>query len=217
MAKQTTSDSKIAPTLQKIESLSRPQRIGIYVGAMVIILALSIWLLFWPKKQTMDGLKVQLKQAQAELAKAKKNAEQLNDWRAKMRKKEVEYRRVMKALPEKQEIPSLLAGVSQAGKDAGLEFLLFTPKKESKKEFYAEIPVDISVSGNYHQVAVFFDKVSNLPRIVNVRNIKMVPRKDTASGVAGLTTTCQAVTYQFLEAGPKQAQNRKGGRRGRKK
>lgn len=215
MAKQTTSDSKLAPTLQKIESLSRPQRIGIYVGAMVIILALSIWLLFWPKKQTMDGLKVQLKQVQAELAKAKKNAEQLNDWRAKMRKKEVEYKRVMKALPEKQEIPSLLAGVSQAGKDAGLEFLLFTPKKESKKEFYAEIPVDISVSGNYHEVAVFFDKVSNLPRIVNIRDIKMVPSKDATSGGADLTTTCQAVTYQFIEAGAKKTQKR--GRKGRKK
>lgn len=215
MAKQNTSDSKLAPTLQKIESLSRPQRIGIYVGAMVIILALSIWLLFWPKKQTMDGLKVQLKQAQAELAKAKKNAEQLNDWRAKMRKKEVQYKTVMKALPEKQEIPSLLAGVSQAGKDAGLEFLLFTPKKESKKEFYAEIPVDISVSGNYHQVAVFFDKVSSLPRIVNIRDIKMTPSKGTAARATELNTTCQAVTYQFIEAGAKKTKKRGG--KGRKK
>lgn len=215
MAKQPTSDSKLAPTLQKIENLSRPQRIGIYVGAMVIILALSIWLLFWPKKKTMDGLNIQLKQAQAELVKAKKNAEQLNDWRAKMRKKEVRYKTVMKALPEKQEIPSLLAGVSQAGKDAGLEFLLFTPQRGNKKEFYAEIPVDISVSGNYHQVAAFFDKVSSLPRIVNIRNIKMTPKKSTSSGAADLTTTCQAVTYQFIEVKSGQTQPR--GRRGRRK
>ncbi|MEJ2155193.1 MAG: type 4a pilus biogenesis protein PilO [Desulfobacteraceae bacterium] len=182
---------------------------------MVIILALSIWLLFWPKKKTMDGLNVQLQHAQADLAKAKKNAEQLNDWRAKMRKKEVRYKTVMKALPEKQEIPSLLAGVSQAGKDAGLEFLLFTPKKENAKEFYAEIPVDISVSGNYHQVATFFDKVSSLPRIVNIRNIKMTPQKSTSSGAADLTTTCQAVTYQFIEVKAGQTQQR--GRRGRRK
>jgi type IV pilus assembly protein PilO len=215
MAKQTTSTSKTASSLQAIENLSRPQRIGIYVGAMVLILALSIWLLFWPKKKTIDGLNVQLKQAQAELAKAKKDAEQLNDWRAKMRKKEVRYKTVMKALPEKQEIPTLLAGISQAGKDAGLDFLYFTPKKENKKEFYAEIPVDISVSGNYHQVAVFFDKVSSLPRIVNIRNIKMVPQKGTNAGATDLKTTCQAVTYQFIESKPGQAGKR--GRKGRRK
>jgi type IV pilus assembly protein PilO len=99
MAKQTTSKSKMAPALQSIENLSRPQRIGIYVGALVLILALSIWLLLWPKKQTIDGLKGQLHQVQAELAKAKKNAEQLNDWRAKMRTREVRYKTVMKELP----------------------------------------------------------------------------------------------------------------------
>jgi type IV pilus assembly protein PilO len=215
MAKQTTSKSKMAPALQSIENLSRPQRIGIYVGALVLILALSIWSLFCPKKQTIDGLKGQLHQVQAELEKAKKNAEQLNDWRAKMRTREVRYKTVMKELPEKQEIPSLLASVSQAGKDAGLDFLFFTPEKESEKEFYAEIPVDISVSGNYHQVAVFFDKVSSLPRIVNIRNIKMVPNKGTNAGAMDLTTTCQAVTYKFLEAKPGQA--RENGRKGRRK
>ena len=215
MAKEIASESKMAPTLQKIESLTRPQRIGIYVGTIVVVLGLSIWLLFWPKKQTIDGLNVQLEQAQAELAKAKKNAEELNDWRTKMRKKEVQYKTVMKALPEKQEIPSLLAGVSQAGKDAGLEFLLFTPKKESKKEFYAEIPVDISVSGGYHQVASFFDKVSNLPRIVNIRDIKMKPGKGSGPAGTTLNTTCQAVTYKFIEAEGKKGQRR--GRKGRKK
>ena len=215
MAKETTSESKLAPTLQKIEALTRPQRIGIYVGTIVVILGLSIWLLFWPQKKKIDGLKVQLVQAQAELAKAKKNAEELNDWRTKMRKKEVQYKTVMKALPEKQEIPSLLAGVSQAGKDAGLEFLLFTPKSQSKKEFYAEIPVDISISGDYHQVASFFDKVSNLPRIVNIRNIKMKPDKEVTASGLNLKTTCQAVTYQFIEADPNKKQRK--GRRGRKK
>jgi type IV pilus assembly protein PilO len=69
---------------------------------------------------------------------------------------ETQYRTVMRALPEKEEIPSLLAGVSQAGKDAGLDFLLFKPRPESVKGFYAEIPVDINVAGSYHQVAVFF-------------------------------------------------------------
>ena len=212
MATEKTTNSGLAPIFEKMERLSKPQRVGIYAGTLVLILGLSIWILFWPKKQRIDTLETQLKTVQAELAKAKKNAAELNDWRTKMKKKEVQYKTVMKALPEKEEIPSLLAGVSQAGKDAGLEFVLFQPKPESNKEFYAEIPVDISVSGSYHNVALFFDKVSNLPRIVNIRNVTMVPgNKKGASGQ--LKTNCQAVTYKFIEA----TANKKSGRKGRRK
>lgn len=199
MAKNTSANSNATSFLQNIEKLTKPQRIGIFVATLVVIIGLSIWLLFWPKYQKIDTLQVQLDRVQAELAKTKKNVEKLNYWRTEMKKKEVQYKTVMRALPEKEEIPSLLAGVSEAGKDAGLEFLLFQPKPESKKEFYAEIPVDINVSGTYHQVAVFYDKVSKLPRIVNIRNIKMVPASKKGGNSNTLNTSCQAVTYKFLE------------------
>jgi type IV pilus assembly protein PilO len=216
MAKASNTNSKLAPALQQIEQLSKPQRIGIYVGTLVLILGLSIWLLFWQKKQVIDGLNVELAKVQDELVQAKKNAEELTEWRTKMKKKEVQYKTVMKALPEKEEIPTLLSGISEAGKDAGLEFVLFEPKNEKRKEFYAEIPVDIDVTGNYHQVATFFDKVANLPRIVNIRNIKMVPTKGDQGGGKALKTTCQAVTYKFIEnGGNKKAKN--DGRKGRRK
>jgi type IV pilus assembly protein PilO len=216
MAKASNTNSKLAPALQQIEQLSKPQRIGIYVGTLVLILGLSIWLLFWQKKQVIDGLNVELAKVQDELVQAKKNAEELTEWRTKMKKKEVQYKTVMKALPEKEEIPTLLSGISAAGKDAGLEFVLFEPKNEKRKEFYAEIPVDIDVTGNYHQVATFFDKVANLPRIVNIRNIKMVPTKGDQGGGKALKTTCQAVTYKFIEnGGNKKAKN--DGRKGRRK
>lgn len=212
MTKKTTSGSKLAPFFQKIEKLTKPQRIGIYATTLVLIIGLSVWLLFWPKHQRIDTLGKQLAQVQQELAKAKKNAAELNDWRNKMKQKEAQYKTVMRALPEKEEIPSLLAGISQAGRDAGLEFLLFEPKPESAKGFYAEIPVDIRVSGTYHQVAVFFDKVSNLPRIVNIRDIKMAPAGKDSGG--SLTTVCQAVTYKFIEAAGGQKKSARNRRRG---
>lgn len=208
MAKNTSTKSNATSFLQSIEALTKPQRIGIYAGTLVVIIGISIWLLFWPKYKQIEVLKVQLNKVQTELAKTKKNVEKLNFWRTEMKKKEVQYKTVMRALPEKEEIPSLLAGVSEAGKDAGLEFMLFQPKPESKKEFYAEIPVDINVSGSYHQVAVFYDKVSKLPRIVNIRNIKMVPERKKGSGNA-LNTSCQAVTYKFIEQKAKPKQQRK--------
>ncbi len=213
MAKNKTSASKLAPLFESIEKLTKPQRIGIYAGVLAVVIGLSVWLLFLPKHGKIKTLGNQLSQVKIELAKAKKNAEQLNDWRNQMKQKETQYKTVMRALPEKEEIPSLIAGISQAGRDAGLEFLLFQPKPENAKDFYAEIPVDINVSGTYHQVAVFFDKVSNLRRIVNIRNMKMASKgqKDT---VGTLNTVCQAVTYKFIESSQ---QTQKGRRRtGRK-
>lgn len=209
MKKNNTSTGTFGPLIEKIERLTKPQRIGIYAGVLVLIIGLSVWFLMWPKYDNIGRLEKQLAQVQEQLAKAKKNAAQLNDWRNKMKQKEAQYKTVMRALPENEEIPSLLAGISQAGKDAGLEFLLFQPKPESAKDFYAEIPVDISVSGTYHEAALFFDKVSNLPRIVNIRDIKMSPqsKQDESND---LVTTCQAVTYKFIEStGP---QNKSGKR-----
>lgn len=207
MKQKTPSTSALAPLFANIEKLTKPQRIGIYAGTLVLLIGLSVWLLFWPKYGKIDQLENQLAKVEAELAKAKKNARELNDWRNKMKQKESQYKTVMRALPEKEELPSLLAGISQAGKDSGLEFVLFQPKKETSKGFYAEIPVEIGVTGGYHQIAVFFDKVANLPRIVNLRRIKMAPgsQKDST-----LSMTCQAVTYKFVESA---APQRKRGRR----
>ena len=202
MKKGNVSTSALAPIFEKMEELTRPQRIGLYAGVLVVLIGLSVYFLLWPKYVEIDKLGKQLAAVQQELQKAKKNAAELNDWRAKMKKKEAEYRTVMRALPEKEEIPSLLAGISQAGKDAGLEFLLFQPKQEVKKDFYAEIPVNINVSGPYHQVAVFFDKVANLPRIVNIRDMKMTPQSQQKDNQDALTTVCQAVTYKFIESAP---------------
>jgi len=98
-------------------------------------------------------------------------------------------------LPETKEIPSLLSSISQSGQDAGLEFVLFEPKAEVKKDFYAEIPVSIKVTGSYHNIATFFDNVSRLYRIVNIQNIEMKSGKNDTS----LDTSCTAVTYKFVE------------------
>jgi type IV pilus assembly protein PilO len=198
--KKNTQGGALAPMMDKIEGLTKAQRIGVFVGFLVTLLLGVGWFSIYPKWEEIGSLEETLASARVELEKAKKNASELNEWRSRMMEKEAEYKTVMQQLPESAEIPTLLAGISQAGKDAGLEFLLFQPKNEDPKEFFAEIPVDINISGSYHQVAMFFEKVSNLPRIVNIRDVKMTPQpKD---GKTLLTTVCQAVTYKFIEASP---------------
>ena len=182
----------------KIEQLSKIQRILIFSGVFIAIVAIFVFLLFKPKLAQISNLKAQLKTLEQKLSVAKKNAANLKKFQKKMEEAEVQFKTAMRQLPEKEEIPSLLTSISRSGQDVGLEFLLFEPKSEIRKEFYAEIPVAMQVKGSYHDLAVFFDKVARLSRIVNIKNIKMGRAKDTME----LNTSCTAVTYKFVEPDP---------------
>ena len=198
MEKANISLDSLAPFFEKVEKLSQVQRILICAGAFLILTGAFVYLSFLPKFEKISKLTKEYEELEQKLVTAKRNASQLEAFRKKMKEAEIRFRIAKKALPEKEDIPSLLTGISKAGQDAGLEFLLFQPGSEIKKDFYAEIPVSISVTGKYHNVAIFFDKVARLSRIVNIKNINMTPLKE-----GELSTTCTAVTYMFIEASDK--------------
>ncbi len=189
----------------KIEKLSKVQRILIFSSVFVAIVAIFVFLLYKPKLEQISNLNKQLKTLEQKLVVAKKNAADLEKFQKKMQAAEVQFKTAMKALPEKEEIPSLLTSISRSGQDVGLDFLLFEPKSEVRKEFYAEIPVAMQVKGGYHDLAIFFDKVARLSRIVNIKNIKMGRAKDSMD----LNTSCTAVTYKFVEPAPKKKSKKK--------
>jgi type IV pilus assembly protein PilO len=190
----------------KIEELSKVQRILIFSGVFIAIIAIFVFLLYKPKLAQISTLKKQLDTLEQKLVVAKKNSADLKKFQQQMKEAEVQFKMAMRQLPEKEEIPSLLTSISRSGQDVGLEFLLFEPKSEVRKEFYAEIPVAMQVKGGYHDLAVFFDKVARLSRIVNIKNIKMGRAKDSTD----LNTSCTAVTYKFVEPAPeKKSKNKK--------
>jgi type IV pilus assembly protein PilO len=196
---KTVAIEKATPIFEKLEQLSKMQRIAIWAGVMVLLIGGFVYFSYVPKFTKIDRLKASLGKVEKELEIAKKNARQLSEYRKKMQDAEEQFKIVMRALPEKEEIPTLLTGISKAGKDSGLNFVLFQPKPDVEKEFYAEIPVAIKVTGDYHGVATFFESVAELNRIVNIRDIEMTPDKESGN----LTTTCTAVTYKFIEASDK--------------
>lgn len=196
----------------KIESLTQLQRILITVGLVVLILASAVWFLYLPQYEKINSLTTKLNQVEKQLVKAKKNAAELEKFQAKMQEAEAQFKLAMKALPENEEIPSLLTSISKSGQDVGLEFLLFEPKAENRKEFYAEIPVAMNIKGDYHNLAMFFDKVARLSRIVNIKGISMSRIQDTSD----LSTTCTAVTYKFVEPEPEKS-DKKNRNKGKKK
>ncbi len=199
------SASGIDSFFAKIENLSKVQRILIFVCVFLAIIAFFVFVLYKPKLEQISNLEKQLETLEQKLVVAKKNAADLEKFQKMMQEAEVQFKTAMRALPEKEEIPSLLTSISRSGQDVGLEFLLFEPKSEVRKEFYAEIPVAMQVKGGYHDLAIFFDKVARLSRIVNIKNISMGREKDSLA----LNTSCTAVTYKFVEPEPEKKSKKK--------
>ena len=100
---------------------------------------------------------------------------------------------LLKRLPNKTEVAALLVDISQQGLGAGLEFELFKPGKEQPADFYVELPIRITVVGDYHEFGKFISGVSNLPRIVTNHNVKIKPKGDKLI----LETT--AKTYRYMD------------------
>ena len=192
-------------TIDKIGKLSKLYKILLCLGLFVLLVGPFIYFSFVPKISKINVLKKEHTTLETRLAKAKAKANQLKHYQAKLKEAEMEFKIVTKKLPEKKEIPALLSSVSQSGRDAGLDFLLFQPEPEKNQDFYAEIPVSMKVAGNYHNVALFFDKVARLSRIVNIDDIKMTSTK----GNTDLITSCKAVTYRFVETKPEKASSSK--------
>jgi len=181
--------------IDKIGKLSRLYRVLICFGILLMLFGPFFYFSYQPKVNKIDELKTEQETLETRVVRAKAKARQLKHFQDKLEKAETEFKMAVKKLPEKKEIPSLLSSISQSGRDAGLEFLLFEPRGERTKEFYAEIPVSIIFTGNYHKTALFFDKVARLHRIVNIDDIKMIAAKEGGE----LRTSCTAVTYRFVE------------------
>ena len=198
---------KLEPFFDRLSKLGTLQRILICVGSYAILVAPFVWFSYLPKLDTIDTLSDELEQLERRLQVAKRKAAQYKKMMALLKEARGNFEIAKKKLPQTKEIPNLLANITASGQTSGLSFLLFEPRSEVRKDFYAEIPVAIRVQGNYKSVAFFFERLSRLSRIVNIRNIKMRP--DEESGA--LYTECTAVTYRFIEAAPQK------GKKGKKK
>ncbi len=202
--------AKIEPLIDKIGELTRIQRYLIYCGSLFVLIAVFVYTLYLPNQKKISELSDQHDKLTQQLQSTRKKALLLPGLKKKMEEATVQFQIVKKTLPEKEDIPSLLTSISQAGRDSGLDFLLFKPNAEIYKGFYAEIPVSIKVVGNYHNLAMFFDKVAIFPRIVNIRDIKLSSGKKSE-----LNISCNAVTYRFVEAKEtkKETKKKRGKRR----
>ena len=199
----------------KLSKLSKAHKLLIAVAILGALWGCFVWFLYMPQTEKITKMSGDLDAAKTKLARLKNVEKNLRAFKKKYRDTELKFKQALKLLPDKHEIPALLSSISNLGAQSGLEFLLFQPQREVNRNFYAEIPLKIEVTGPYHNVATFFDKVSRLSRIVNIGDVKMTEAKaaKTKSDTVILKTSCTATTYKFIEA---KEQPEKGKKRKRK-
>jgi type IV pilus assembly protein PilO len=215
--KKGLGDVKV-PTIpwHKLSKLTRMHKIVISVAIFGALWGCFVWFFYMPQTETISKLNKDLQSAQDKLARLKDVEKNLRAFKKQFKQTEQKFKEALKLLPDKEEIPTLLTSISNLGAQSGLEFILFQPQKEIPRNFYAEIPLKLEVTGPYHNVATFFDQVSRLSRIVNIGDVTMTEMKaaKTQADSVILKTGCTATTYKFIEA---KEEPKKGKKRRKKK
>lgn len=187
------------PQIEKLLKLPTKEKVALLILVMLVLGAAMFYGLLRPRMQEMEALKQKQEELQRQIQESQSIANNLPRFKAEYEQLKKDLDNALTELPNQKEIPSLLTSISNLGKQAGLDFLLFRPKPEVPKDFYAEVPVDIAVSGTFHEVAQFFISVGKLPRIVNINNVNVSEIKDTG-GRTTLKVNCLATTFRFLDA-----------------
>ena len=172
---------------------------GVAGAAIVALYAYFLMMPLWEEKGKLED---QLLKVQSDLQQKQLIAANRPKLEAEIKALEKQLDEALVRLPEEKDIPRLLTQVNSLGQQNGLEFLLFSPGAPVKKGFYAEVPIDIRVEGQFHSLGGFLDRVSKLERIVTVSDIRITP----LSGVAqrtdrSIAAELKATTYTFLEKG----------------
>ncbi|HVC31210.1 MAG TPA: type 4a pilus biogenesis protein PilO [Steroidobacteraceae bacterium] len=180
-----------------------PARAGAVGVTFLILTLLLIYLFVWQdvrpelqrKEHEEQSLRVEFQQKHAQAVNLPIYERQLKDLQRS-------FGALLRQLPGKTEVPNLLVDISQTALAAGLQQKLFQPEPEQDKDFYAELPIKMELTGSYHQFGQFVSGIAALPRIVTLHDIQIKPAAANGGkgGYDNLTLTLTAKTYRYLDA-----------------
>ena len=199
---------------KKVVPLDKKVIIAIFALVIILPTVAFYFLYYTDKAKEIKGLENQAATLRQEITTAKAIAAKLDEHLAEMEETKRLFAEASVLLPQKKEIPSLLTNISALGTNSGLNMATFSPGGERIKEFYAEIPVTISVNGPYHNIGTFLYEVSKLDRIVSAININLGGGK-MQRGEMVLSSNINLITYRFLEEAEMEAQKPQPGKKKR--
>ncbi len=198
----------------KVVPMERNPKLAIAAAVLVVPVILFYFLVYSPNTTKIAKAQRQVRGLEKDLREIKEKAARLGEHKRLLAEIEAEYEQASVVIPDNKEIPSLLSSISSEGSASGLDIISFVPGAEVGKDFYAEIPVKLQVTGTYHNLGHFLDTVSKMPRIVNVSSVALSAPK-AGGGKMQLTAGVDLVTYKFIDRAP--TDKKKGGKKRGKK
>ena len=180
-------------------SLPMPVKLVLLSFLFLILMGLGYWFLWSDQMAEIDQAKAKEQELRKVFLDKKAQAIKVEAYKQQMVDIEKTFGALLKQLPDKSQMDGLLTDINQAGLGRGLEFDLFKPGQETVAEFYAEMPIQIKIRGNYHDIGAFATDISKLSRIVTLNDLTIAPiGKDTKDSMLSLDAT--AKTYRYLDA-----------------
>ena len=173
-----------------------PAKAGVLALLAAIVLGAGYWFDTRGQLERLEAAKQQEQEKRLAFEAKQRKAANLEPLRAQLEEMKQSFGAMLRQLPNEAEVEALLVDISQTGLASGLEFELFEPKGEQKKDFYAEKPIQIRVTGTYHEFGEFVSGVAALPRIVTQHDITISPQGGADSGL--LVMQASAKTYRYL-------------------
>jgi type IV pilus assembly protein PilO len=187
-------------------------RMLILAAVLVLLLVMAWWLGWRTQIEELDGKQQQEAKLRDDWLDKKKQAINLDEYRRQLAEIDRSFGVLIRQLPNKAEMEALLIDINQAGLGRGLQFDLFKPGSESQKDFYAELPIQIKLTGTYHDLGAFAGDVAKMPRIVTLNDIDMTMGKDNV-----LNLNATAKTFRYLDEEELAKQKRDKAAKGAKK
>lgn len=219
-----------APTIQKIDFKAllddfrnlNPKDVGSWpvlpraaalVGLFAVIIVAGWWFLWVDELDLLEARQKDEEKLKAEFVDKKKQAVSLDLYIQQLNEMDRSFGALLKQLPNKSEVESLLVEINQSGMGRGLQFDLFKPGQEVAKDFYAELPISVRLTGNYHDFGAFAGDIGRLSRIVTLNNIYITTNpqaKDGSLAMDAVTKTFRYLDEEELAKQRKAAQAAKG-------
>lgn len=179
---------------KKIGSWPVVPKLGVLFGLLLLMLGLAYYFVWADQLAQIESEEAKTEQLKNTFIEKKKVAVNLPAYRKQLDDIEKQFGALLKQLPGKSEMDALLTDINQAGLGRGLQFELFKPAaNEAVKDFYAELPITLRVTGNYHDIGAFAGDIGKLSRIVTLNDISVV------SATNGLAMDATAMTYRYLD------------------
>ncbi len=186
--------------LSSLEKIPRSQKILLIILLFVVVVGGFIYFIFMPKKAQIDILRNNVDDLNRQITVNEVKLRRLDQLKIENQILQARLKELQAQLPAEQEVSNLLKQISDLSVESGLEVKLWKPgaRKDDASGLYVIIPVDVELSGGYHELGTFFDRVSKLPRIVNISNLSMDGAK-VAGGKAAIQNKFIATTFAVID------------------